>query len=76
MHIHELDTVVLEVDLADYGLKKGDIGAVVELDSPKAVEVEFVSASGRTRAILTLELTQVRPVGPNDIPAVRELDAA
>jgi hypothetical protein len=76
MHIHELDTVVLEADLADYGLKKGDIGAVVELYSPEAAEVEFVTAAGRTQALLTLELRQVRPVSPKDIPAVREFDAA
>jgi hypothetical protein len=76
MSIEELDTVVLEADIADYGLKKGDIGAVVQLYSPEAIEVEFVTASGHTQALLTLAPKQVRPVGPKDIPAVRELSPA
>lgn len=43
-----LDTVVLERDLPDHGLRKGDLGAVVEVYEPDAIEVEFVTASGRT----------------------------
>lgn len=76
MDIKELDTVVLESDLSDYELKKGDIGAVVQLYSSEAVEVEFVTASGHTQALVTLSPTQIRAVGPKDIPAVRELSAA
>ena len=76
MSINLLDTVVLEVDLPSYALKKGDIGAVVEVYSEEAVEVEFVTASGHTQALLTLTPKQVRPVGPRDIPAVRQLSAA
>ena len=76
MGISELDTVVLTADLPRHGLKKGDVGAVVEVYSPDAVEVEFVTASGRTQALVTLSTGQVRPVGPKDILAVRQLDAA
>jgi len=76
MSIKNLDTVVLEIDLPDHGLKKGDIGAVVELYSDDAIEVEFVTASGHTQALLTLTSKQVRPVGPQDIPAVRQLSLA
>ena len=76
MNIKLLDTVVLEVDLPSYGLKPGDIGAVVEVYSTDAIEVEFVTASGHTQALLTLTPKQVRPVGPRDIPAVRQLSAA
>ncbi len=52
--VRPLDTVVLTHDLADVGLCAGDIGAIVQLYSTAAVEVEFVSASGRTQALLTL----------------------
>jgi hypothetical protein len=76
MSIKELDTVVLQADIPEYGLKKGDIGAVVQLYSPGAIEVEFVTAAGRTQALVTLGPKQVRPLGPKDIPAVRELSAA
>src|SRR6266511_1799723 len=43
-----LDVVVLERDLPAHGLKRGDLGAVVELYEPDGLEVEFVTASGRT----------------------------
>ncbi len=76
MGIKELDTIVLKSDITDYGLKKGDIGAVVQRYSSETIEVEFVTASGHTQALVTLMLKQVRAVGPNDIPAVRELNAA
>lgn len=76
MNIQELDTVVLETDLAKHDLKKGDIGAVVHVYLPETIEVEFVKASGHTQALITLDAEQVRPVGPRDIPAVRQLDAA
>jgi Domain of unknown function (DUF4926) len=74
--IKELDTIVLEKDLPSHGLKRGDIGAVVALYSPDQIEVEFVTASGRTQALIHLHTSQIRPVGPQDIPAVRNLDAA
>jgi hypothetical protein len=76
MAISELDAVVLKTDLPSYGLKKGDIGAVVEIYVPDGVEVEFVTASGHTQALVTLRTHEVRPVGRKDILAVRQLDAA
>lgn len=76
MSVRELDTVVLKTDLPQHALKKGDVGAVVEVYGPDAMEVEFVTASGRTQALVTLNTDQVRPVGPKDILAVRQLDAA
>jgi len=66
-----LDTVVLAIDLPEYGLKAGDLGAVVEVYGDKALEVEFVTGSGRTQALLTLSVDQIRLIAPNDIPAVR-----
>ena len=66
-----LDVVVLERDLPAHGLKRGDLGAVVELYEPDGLEVEFVTASGRTEALVTLIALDVRPVVENDLVAVR-----
>jgi len=66
-----LDVVVLERDLPAHGLKRGDLGAVVELYEPDGLEVEFVTASGRTEALVTLTALDVRPVVENDLVAVR-----
>jgi len=45
------DVVVLNTDLPAQGLKRGDLGAVVDVRSPDAIDVEFVTASGRTQAL-------------------------
>jgi hypothetical protein len=66
-----LDTVVLRADLPKYGLRKGDLGAVVHVYEPDGLEVEFVTASGRTEALVTLKVDDVRPVVENDLVAVR-----
>ena len=76
MDVKMLDTLVLEKDLADYGLKKGDVGAVVEVYEPDGLEVEFVTGSGKTQALVTLKVTDVRTVGDSEILSVRSLDAA
>jgi hypothetical protein len=76
MAYRTLDTVVVTTDLPSHGLKRGDIGAVVQVYSPDAVEVEFVTASGHTQAVVTLRTNQIRPVGSRDLLSVRQLDAA
>ncbi|NMQ19029.1 DUF4926 domain-containing protein [Candidatus Competibacter phosphatis] len=76
MTISLLDTVVLARDLPEHGLRQGDIGAVVEVYEPDGVEVEFVTGSGRTQALVTLTATDVRPVGDSEILAARSLAAA
>ncbi len=76
MKLKILDTVVLERDLPAHGLKKDDLGAVVELYEPDGLEVEFVTASGRTEALATLQVGDVRSVGDTDLIAVRSLTTA
>jgi Domain of unknown function (DUF4926) len=66
-----LDTIVLNRDLPEHGLRKDDLGAVVEVYEPDGFEVEFVTASGRTVALLTLNARDVRPVGDDDLVSVR-----
>ena len=70
-----LDTVALTHDLPDEGLRRGDLGAVVEVHAPDAWEVEFVAASGRTQALLTLTSADLRHIGDQDVIAVRSLAA-
>ena len=76
MNISTLESVVLNEDLSAHGLKRGDIGTVVEIYSPEDFEVEFVTGAGRTQALVSLHINQIRSVDPQDIPAVRCLDAA
>ena len=73
MRFHKLETVVLDRDLPERGLRRGDLGAVIEIYQPDGVEVEFVTASGKTQAVLTLKERDVRPVGDRDLIAVRSL---
>ena len=73
--IKELDTVVLKHDISKYGLVEGDIGAVVHCYADgDAYEVEFVTAEGRTLAVLTLDLDDVRLMNNKEILHVREVD--
>jgi len=47
------------------------MGAFVEVYPPDALEVEFVAASGRTKALLTLKASDVRAIRGPDMLAVR-----
>ena len=71
MTLRTLDVVVLNEDLPAHGLKRGDLGTVVEMYLPTAIEVEFVTASGRTQALVTLPPSAVREVADDDLVAVR-----
>jgi len=72
----ELDTVVLVRDLPEAGLRSGDLGAVVQVYGNEAVEVEFVTAAGRTQALLTVNVGDVRPVRDDDLLSVRPTSIA
>ena len=75
--IRELETVVLLHDVPQHDLKSGDVGAVVHsYDEGKAFEVEFVTAEGKTLAVLTLTESDVRPFAGSEILHVRELAPA
>jgi hypothetical protein len=72
MKYSTLDVVVLNRDLPEHGLKAGDLGTVVELYEPDGLEVEFVTASGRTGALLTLDAGDVRHAADADLVSVRQ----
>jgi uncharacterized protein DUF4926 len=59
--IQELDTVILTRDIPEQKLRKGDLGAVVMVhQAGAAYEVEFVTLSGETLAVVTLPAGAVR----------------
>ena len=68
-----LDTVVLVRDIPRSGLRAGDLGSVVEIPSADKLEVEFVTASGRTTALVTLSASDVRAIADTDLVAVRTI---
>lgn len=76
MKVSVLDAVVLNKDITELGLKTGDVGAVVEIYDPDGIEVEFVTGSGDTQALVTLNIFDVHPISDREILVVRALDAA
>jgi hypothetical protein len=73
----EHDLVVLTRGLDDHGLEAGDVGVVVHeygVAVPiEGYEVEFVSATGDTIAVVTLSRDDLRPMGSSEILHVRSL---
>lgn len=75
--IKEHERVVLTVTMSETGLETGDVGTVVHVYADKrAYEVEFLTLTGRTAAVVTLEASQARPVGSREITHARELEIA
>ncbi|MGH7256738.1 MAG: DUF4926 domain-containing protein [Nitrospiraceae bacterium] len=72
--IKEHETVVLLAAVSAEGLLPGDVGTVVHVyRDGQAYEVEFLTLEGKTAAVITLEASQVRPVGQREIAHAREL---
>jgi len=72
--IKEHDFVVLGSAVPDEGLVVGDVGTVIHIyRDGQAFEVEFTTLEGKTAAVITLEASQVRPVGRREISHAREL---
>ncbi len=71
MNFKPHDVVVLNTDLPAHGLRRGDLGAVVDLYDRNAIEVEFVTASGRTNALVMLKSDDVRAASDDDLVTVR-----
>ena len=76
MKVSLLDTVVLARDIPEHSLRQGDVGAVVEIYEPDAIEVEFLTGSGETVALLTLAVSDIRAIADTEILAARSLKAA
>jgi hypothetical protein len=74
--IHLLDTVALVSDIPELGLAAGEVGAVVEVLSDEAFEVEFCDASGYTYGLHTLRAHQLLPLHRQGHPLRTRLEAA
>lgn len=74
--IKELERVVLTEPVPAEGLESGDVGTVVHAyRDGEAFEVEFTTLDGRTAAVVTVDVSQVRPAGRREITHARELSA-
>ncbi|MBI3958725.1 MAG: DUF4926 domain-containing protein [Chloroflexi bacterium] len=60
--IQLLDVVALTIDIPQYNLFRGEIGAVVECYPTDGYEVEFVSLDGYTYALVALRGNQLIPL--------------
>ncbi len=77
MKFKEHECVVLTHDLPDDNLQVGDVGVVVHIHkNGAAYEVEFVTFTGATIAVATVEASYLRPVSTRDITHVRQLEVA
>ncbi len=75
--MEELDRVVLTVDLPEHGLRRGDVGTVVLVHrGGEGYEVEFVTLTGDTLAVVSVYAEQVRPVGDGEIAHAGAVGAA
>ena len=75
--LKEHERVVLLTAVAADGLEAGDVGTIVHVyQDGKAYEVEFVALDGHTRAVVTLEANQIRPVTRRDMTHAREMQIA
>lgn len=72
--MQELDLVVLTHDMPQHGLQQGDLGTIVHCyGDGQAWEVEFMTAEGKTVAVLTVVRTDIRPMDQQEILHVRTL---
>lgn len=70
----EHERIVLRKAIPSEGLEAGDVGTVVHVYRDRsAYEVEFITLGGETAAVVTLEASDVRPVGEREITHARQL---
>lgn len=65
-----LDLVAVLQSSSDPEIRAGDVGTIVELLPPDALEVEFLSRDGRTRHIGTLSTNDVLVLNRERTPVV------
>ena len=78
MSLAEFRRVVLRRDLPEHGLRAGDVGVIVEhypatADNGEGYELEFVSATGQTIAVVSVPAAAVREASPHEVLSVREV---
>ena len=75
-HIQLLDTVAITSDVPHLGLSVGEVGAVVEVLSDDAFEIEFCDESGHTYGLHTLRASQLLVLHTQGHPLRTRLAAA
>lgn len=71
---NNLDRVEITHNIDKFNLKEGDRGTIVEIyNNGVAYEVEFVNSNGNTKALLTLEPSDIRCIGNRDFANLYEL---
>ena len=58
-------------DVPSDGLKRGDVGTVVMIHEGGGYEIEFMTFSGDTIAVVTLEAADLRPLRKREIANAR-----
>lgn len=75
--IKDLELVALTRALPQYSLERGDIGTVVmTYDSGQGYSVEFMTLTGETLAIATVDAADVRPLRQREIANARSVASA
>jgi hypothetical protein len=75
------ERVALTQDLEEHGLRKGDVGVLVDyVPSPKRGEewclLEVFNALGESIAVVAVRLSGIEPVRADEVLAVRQLAKA
>ena len=72
--IKEHDRIALEREVPEYGLTRGDLGTVVHIyPDGKAYEVEFMTLTGDTIGVVTLDKKDVRVTTKREIAHARSV---
>ena len=75
--IKELQRVALTRPLPEYNLETGDVGTIVMVyERGKGYSVEFMSLTGKTVAIVTVDAAFVRPLKDRKLTNAREMAPA
>jgi hypothetical protein len=75
--IKEHDCVVLTTNVPEEDLEAGDVGTVVHIHKGgEGYEVEFMTLTGETVAIVTVSAGEVRPLSRRDLAHTREFASA
>lgn len=70
--IKELDRVILNVDITESKLRKGDIGTVVMVyNNGEGFEVEFITLDGQTITVEALSKDDIREIRKREIANAR-----
>lgn len=72
--IEEHASVILTRDLPEKHLLRGDVGVVIHIHQDgEAYEVEFMTMSGSTVSVCTLEAADLQKVDSHMMPHVRRI---